>query len=247
MLHGYVGDIKDWRNQIDLLSTKYRVSVLDQRGRGHSEAPEDESAYSLDIFLDDVYQWMRLLDIEECCLMGHSLGGIVSLALTLKYPEMVKALVLANTISEKMTLTPVMIRLKEIVNGIAITQGTGAAFDYDLINNPATKERYNKHPETLARMREKTYNTPVYGYINAWKALCRREPLTDRLNELSVPTLIIYAEDDLPHVITGSKLMHQKISGSKLVMVNNSGHGSMYEKPQEFKEILNEFLVSINW
>ena len=40
LLHGYVGDIQDWKNQIALLSPKYRVSVLDQRGRGKSEADD---------------------------------------------------------------------------------------------------------------------------------------------------------------------------------------------------------------
>lgn len=247
LLHGYVGDIEDWRNQIALLSPEYRVSILDQRGRGKSEAPENEDAYSIGIFVEDVYQWMKLVKIEECCLTGHSLGGMVSLAFTLAHPEMVRALVLADTSSEKTTVPPEMTRFRETVNKIALTEGMGAAFDYDLANNPASKGRYQKHPQTLARMRAKTQTTPAYGYVNIWKALRNRESVTGRLSEISVPTLIIYAEDDLPFAISGAKVMHQEIASSELVMIKNSGHGSMYEKPEEFNEILTKFLNRIKW
>lgn len=247
LLHGYVGDIQDWKNQIALLSPKYRVSVLDQRGRGKSEAPQNEDAYSIDIFVEDVYQWMKLLNIERCCLTGHSLGGMVSLAFTLAHPEMVRALVLADTSSEKTTVPPEMTKFRETVNKIALTEGTGAAFDYNLANNPASKGRYQKHPETLARMRAKTRTTPAYGYVNIWKALSSRESVTGRLGEISVPTLIIYAEDDLPLAISGAEVMHQGIAGSEVVMIKNCGHGSMYEKPGEFNEILTKFLNRIKW
>lgn len=247
LLHGYVGDIEDWRNQIALLSPKYRVSVLDQRGRGKSEAPENVNAYGIDIFIDDVYQWMKLVKVEECCLTGHSLGGMVSLAFTLVHPEIIRALVLADTTSEKTTSMPEMARLRETVNKIALTQGTGAAFNYDLANNPATKDRYQKHPETLARIRAKTQTTPAYGYVNIWKALHKRKSVTERLSEISVPTLIIYAEDDLPFAIDGAKVMHQNIAGSELIMIKNSGHGPMYEKLEEFNEILTKFLNRIKW
>jgi len=110
-----------------------------------------------------------------------------------------------------------------------------------------SKGRYQKHPQTLARMRAKTQTTPAYGYVNIWKALRNRESVTGRLSEISVPTLIIYAEDDLPFAISGAKVMHQEIASSELVMIKNSGHGSMYEKPEEFNEILTKFLNRIKW
>ncbi len=56
-LHGYVGDIEDWRNQINLLSPKYRCLAIDQRGRGKGTAPKRPEDYKFSLFIDDIYQW----------------------------------------------------------------------------------------------------------------------------------------------------------------------------------------------
>ena len=79
LLHGYVSDIEDWRNQVDYFSSRYRIAALDQRGRGKSGAPADSAAYSMDIFVDDVHQWLKLIGVAKCCLAGHSLGGMVAM------------------------------------------------------------------------------------------------------------------------------------------------------------------------
>ena len=247
MLHGYVGDIEDWRNQIDLFSSSYRVYALDQRGRGKSDAPKDEELYSFELFVEDVYRWLKLMKVEKCCLIGHSMGGMVAMRFTLAHPEMVEALVLADTTSDIRPTTPDGVKYQQKLYDIAVSQGTVAAFDYDLETNLATKKRYQLHPETLTRMREKTRTTPVWGYVNARKSSGKRTSITDQLGKIKVPTLIIYAEHDLPYMIAAAPEMHQEISDSDLIMIENSGHGPMYERPDEFNEALLGFFKRINW
>ena len=104
-----------------------------------------------------------------------------------------------------------------------------------------------QHPETLDRMRAKTISTSAYGYVNIRQALQNRQPVTDRLSAIKVPTLIIYADDDLPFCISGSQMMHQRIAGSELAMIANSGHGSMYEQSAAFNRLLSAFLKRIEW
>jgi len=246
-LHGYVGDLEDWNNQISVLSADYRVYALDQRGRGKSEAPKDESAYSIDNLVEDVYQWLKMMDIDKCCLVGHSMGGRVAMTFTLTHPEMVGALVLADTSSGTSESNEENSIHKEELLNIALTKGMTTAFDYEVANNPVSKKRYQKHPETLDRMRAEYGKTSPYAYVNIRNLREKRQPITERLHEIKVPTLVIYADADLPTAIKGAPLMHEKITDSELVMIENSSHGSMYERPEEFNRILLSFLKRIRW
>ena len=245
-LHGRVGDTEDWRAQLDLLSSSYRVASLDQRGRGKSAAPEKEEDYSIDIFVDDVFQWLKLLEIDKCCLVGHSLGGKVAVNFALAHPEALSALVLVDATSEKSTMTPEATTLMEETFRLARSQGTGAAFAYDLTNNPATRTRFRSHPETLERMRHKTILTPVDGYIYSRTASMKKESVTSRLPEIKVPTLIVYGEDDLPF-ITAVKTLNEGIAGSELVEIKGVGHAPQYEAPDRFNEALTGFLTRVGW
>lgn len=56
LLHGYVGDTEDFLNQVEILAIEHRVSVLDERGRGKTEALPKEEDYSIELFVDDIYK-----------------------------------------------------------------------------------------------------------------------------------------------------------------------------------------------
>jgi proline-specific peptidase len=246
MLHGYVGDIEDFRNQINYFSPNYKIYALDQRGRGKSEAPKNPTDYSMKLFVDDVYQWLKLLKVQKFCLVGHSLGGMVSLEFALAHQDMLSCLILTDTSSGSQAPTLEETAHLEKVFEVARTKGTGSAFEYDLANSPATKARYQKHPETLDRMRKKTLSTPVDGYINVRLASMNRKPVTDRLNEIKVPTLIVYGGDDTPF-ISASKVLKEGIPNLELVMIPNVGHGPMYEDPNKYNEAISKFLNRVGW
>ena len=87
-LHGYTGSSGDWMNQMPVLASKYKVIAMDHRGHGKSDAPSREEDCSLETFVADVRHIMNHLGIERCCLVGHSLGGFISLEFALKYSPM---------------------------------------------------------------------------------------------------------------------------------------------------------------
>ncbi len=246
MLHGRVGDIEDFRNQITYFSPNYRIYALDQRGRGKSEAPKQLKDYSMKLFVDDVYQWLKSLKVQKFCLVGHSLGGSVSLEFALAHQDMPSALVLTDTSIGSLAPSPEEAAYWDKVFEVARTKGTCAAFDYDLANRPATKARYDKHPETLDRMRKKTITTPVDGYINVRLASMNRVPVTNRLSEIKVPTLIIYGGDDTS-LISASKVLKDGIPNSELVMIPNVGHGPIYEDANKYNEAMAKFLKRVGW
>lgn len=245
-LHGYVGSIEDFRHQIQLLSPKYRCLALDQRGRGKGVAPKKESEYTFDLLIDDVYQWLKQIKVDKCVLNGHSMGGMVSQGFTLAHPEMVTGLVLAATSSGLTPTSDAENRYFEKLADIAMQQGTLAVFNYDLEHNPGTKARYAKHPETLERMREMTRTTSPEGYVYARRLLSDGRPVyTDRLWEIECPVLAISGDDDF--LLEQTKVLACNISNSDFVLVKNSGHGVMYEQPEQYNSALVKFLKKIKY
>jgi pimeloyl-ACP methyl ester carboxylesterase len=92
--HGGYSDISAWEESIPFFSQRYRVVVYDRRNCGQSgKAPDTDTP---DIWVDDLYQLLRHLDIQRGYIGGSSFGALVTLEFTLAYPEMVEAALLIS-------------------------------------------------------------------------------------------------------------------------------------------------------
>ncbi|MEG4288963.1 alpha/beta fold hydrolase [Microcoleus sp. C2C3] len=93
MLHGFFGEKTCWLPLIELLQSQLRCISLDMLGFGDSSKPEIR--YDVAVEVAFVRQVVEQLNIEPCCIIGHSFGGPVASAYSLKYPNSVSSLVLA--------------------------------------------------------------------------------------------------------------------------------------------------------
>jgi len=245
-LHGMTGSTQDWRNQVTLLSPKYRVVALDQRGHGKSAAPSKEEEYSMQIFVDDVFGLLKLLDIKKCCLAGHSIGGFIALQFALGHPEMLAGLVLVGTSSGQFARDPNFAKLREKLDELARSQGMEAAFEYDAANNPQRIERFQKHPELREVTRRKMLMTSPNGFIYGSKAIGKWEPVTPRLSEIKVPALICWGDEDTPFT-EAVQVLKKGIADSELVTFKGVGHNPHEEAPDVFNEALLKFLDRVKW
>ncbi|GAB4331303.1 MAG: alpha/beta fold hydrolase [Candidatus Abyssubacteria bacterium] len=245
-LHGYTGSSGDWANQVPVVSVRYRAIAIDHRGHGKSDAPPMEEAYSINIFSEDVYALLGKLGIARCCLVGHSMGGFIALQFVLDHPEIVKALVLVDTSSGEFEVAPGYAELRAKLDEVAREKGMEAAFQYDAEHNPVRIERFKKHPELREVTRRKMMNTSVDGYIYVARTFRKWRPVTDRLGEIRVPTLIFLGEEDAAFV-NASRILNEGISGSELVTIPGVGHSPHEESPQAFNDILLPFLSKIAW
>ena len=97
LTHGYSATSKMWAGQIGPLSENYRVIAWDMRGHGQSDSPSDVSLYSEAHTVDDMAAILDACGITAAVIAGLSLGGYMSLAFNLKYPERVLGLMLFDT------------------------------------------------------------------------------------------------------------------------------------------------------
>ena len=92
LLHGNGEDGSYFRNQIDYFSSRYRVIALDTRG--HGKSPRGTAPFTIEQFSHDLYGFMESLEISCAIILGFSDGANIAMKFAIKYPNMVKALIL---------------------------------------------------------------------------------------------------------------------------------------------------------
>ncbi len=98
LLHGVAASLHDWTRLLPALAQAgYRAYAPDLPGHGESDKPDDPEQYHIDVILSRVSRWIDSLALQRpAILVGHSLGGYLSLAYADRYPDLVQALVLIN-------------------------------------------------------------------------------------------------------------------------------------------------------
>ena len=90
-VHGFLNEANVWTGVIDAMSSSFRCIAVDLPGSGRS-APTGPGTYGRDAVLDDLRRVLDEADLEQVVLVGHSLGGYLSLALAIEDPERVRGL-----------------------------------------------------------------------------------------------------------------------------------------------------------
>ncbi|XP_056876763.1 1-acylglycerol-3-phosphate O-acyltransferase ABHD5-like isoform X3 [Takifugu flavidus] len=98
LLHGFGGGVGLWAQNLDSLSNSGPVYALDLLGFGRSSRPQFRSdpEGAEELFVEALEEWREKVGLEELVLLGHNLGGYLSAAYTLRYPQRVKHLLLVE-------------------------------------------------------------------------------------------------------------------------------------------------------
>lgn len=95
-LHGFPEFWYSWRHQISEFAQDYKVVALDLRGYNDSEKPREIEAYAITELVKDIEGVIKGLGYEQCVLVGHDWGGMISWHFTYAYPQMVDKLIVLN-------------------------------------------------------------------------------------------------------------------------------------------------------
>jgi 2-succinyl-6-hydroxy-2,4-cyclohexadiene-1-carboxylate synthase len=246
LVHGFTGNSRNWALTVPGLMRQFRTISVDLRGHGHSEKPLRQEDYTLEAMADDVYTLLQHMGVRECYLAGHSMGGMVSQHIVLDHPELVRALVLVDTAAEipEGLVSKERLAERERLVAIALEQGMEAVFDEQLRVNPPA-ERIQANPEFLRTWREQFLMTSKEAYIYGAHGIASRRSLLGELHRVSVPTLIIWGENDEPF-LEASRKMHAEIRGSRLEIIEGAGHSPQIETPAAFNRVITEFLSKVH-
>ena len=235
-INGLTMDVNGWYFQGPAFTQRYKILRYDCRGQGQSDKPEMD--YSQEMHADDLKDLMDKLGIKKAHIVGISNGGMIAQHFTLRYPEKVGGLVLVDTSSFIDTLLELIIKA-----WIKATEIGGSEFRYDMSLPALFAESYiKKNPEAILVMRENNIrNNPQKPIVNLAKS-CLKHNINDRISDIKAPTLIIVGEEDILIPLKYSKILHERIRGSKLVIIKDCGHVPPIEKPEAFNKVVLEFL-----
>lgn len=233
LVHGYTGDVSDWRHQVAALAPRHRVLVMDHRGHGRSSAPADRASYTIERMADDVEALARHAGFERYHLVGHSMGGMVAQEIALRAPERLLTLTLEDTGPDFPVGRVEAIR-ELFAARIALGEREGMAAVAAL---PLPPPPPHMPPERVVEERERLARMAVDGFAGAWHALCRFAPPRERVRGIRTPTLVVMGELDRM-VAEGSKWLADNIPGAELETIPEAGHSPQFERPDLFAAAL---------
>jgi 3-oxoadipate enol-lactonase len=237
LVHGYPFNRTMWDEQVALLRDKYRVVRLDLRGHGQSESSKGPA--TMNLMAQDMASLLDQLNISRAVLVGLSMGGYVTLAFYGLFPTRVEKLVLADTRAQADTEEGKKVRAEQAQKILA--EGMGGIADM-MLPKLLAPETVSKRPEVVKRVRAMMLQTKPEGAASALGGMAVREDQTERLSEIKVPTLILVGREDAITPVADSEKMHAAIAGSRFLVIENAGHVSNIEQPEQFNRVLSDFL-----
>jgi pimeloyl-ACP methyl ester carboxylesterase len=241
LLHGFPFDCSMWRGQASALGGEFRVVAPDLRGMG--ETPLGDGDVTMEVLAEDVAALLDELNLGRVVLGGLSMGGYVAFEFFRKFPERVRALVLADT--RPQADTEEGRRAREENAQRALKEGMAPIVESMLpkLLSEGTRERGG---EVVEGVRAMMLGTSPEGAAAALRAMAVRREQTELLPSINVPTLIIVGDEDTITPPSDAETMNKKINGSRLVVVEGAAHLSNVERPLEFNRALIEFMRGLS-
>ncbi len=223
--HGFGATMEMWRAQVEALAADYRVIVWDLRGHGSSDSPSDIDAYDHEAAVADMCAVLDACGERQAVIAGLSLGGFLSLAFHLRYPDRTTALILSDT-------------------GPGY-RGMRGRRDWNRFAESWARDLEERGSEALGRSVEMTIgrHRDITGIVRAARGtLTQRDAaVIESLPSISVPTLILAGADDDPYV-RSSEYMAERIPGARFELIAEAGHAPNIERPEAFNRAVLTFL-----
>lgn len=224
-----------WNGLIDTLAENCRVIAYDHRGHGQSDiAPGPITMADL---ADDAARVIEATGNGPVVWLGISMGGMAGQELALRHPQLVSALIIADSTSrypeEAQTAWQQRIVTLE-------QQGIPGVVDATL-QRFFTSAFHQRDAATVDAFRRRLLSTDLQSYLACCHAV-RAIDTTERLEQIVIPVQIIVGDQDQGTPLTMSQTMADRFPSARLAVIPNAGHLSAVEQPGAFAKVVNAFL-----
>ena len=237
LLHGFAEDNSVWQYQIDYLSNRNKLIVPNFPGTGNADLNAEQ--LSIEGMADYINTILEFENEEQVIMIGHSMGGYVSLAFAEKYPSKLKGFGLFH--SSALADTPEKISARE--KSIRMIREYGnEAFIKQAIPNMFGENYKKEYPDLLAEYIRRANGIATETLIAYYEAMIHRPGRTKILQETTVPVLFIIGTDDnaVPlDVITPQTSLPMV---SSIHVLQGVGHMGLWEDFEESNFQLQAFI-----
>ena len=271
-LHGFPESHRTWRNQLPHFANRFRCIAPDQRGYCGSSKPQDVAAYAPDQLIADIFALADARGVETFTVVGHDWGGAISWGVALAgqpgglhpgWAGRVTRAVIANAphpgiFGRLLQVDPAQRAASQYIrlfrdpatDALVREQGLAGvlakAFDGRLAGTVAPPEEIAR---TLADWED---NDAAFGMLNWYRASAIEVPPMDApfaeppampFPKLEIPTLVIWALDDVALPVSNLGSMENLVPNATIVKVPDCGHFVTWEAPGAVNAAMDEFLA----
>jgi pimeloyl-ACP methyl ester carboxylesterase len=228
LTHGMAATTAMWEPTLPALGAERQIIAWDIRGHGQSDSPDDQALYTEALSVGDMAAILDTQGIQRAVIGGLSLGGYLSLAFNLAFPERVVALMLFDT-------------------------GPGYRRDeprqqWNDTVDASSKRMEELGLEALSASAEvsASRHRGVSGLVRAQRGIMKQFDgrVIESLPAISVPTLVVVGANDQPF-LAAADYMAERIPNAEKVVIQGAGHASNIDQPEAFNQAVLGFLDGI--
>ena len=244
--HEFAGDYRSWESQVRFFARRYQVITYNARGYPPSDVPEDVAAYSQEQAVEDLRALLAHLGIQQGHIGGLSMGGSLALHFGLTHPQMCRSLIVAAAGSGSVNSEAWKAEAEANAKRFESEGMSVVAADY--ATGPARIQFQNKDPMGWQEFHDALAEHSSIGAANTFRGVQINRPsifdLKERMNRLTVPTLIMIGDEDEP-CVDAAVFMKRNIPTAGLSVLPQSGHTINLEEPDLYNRIVLDFLTAV--
>jgi len=248
-VHEFAGDLRSWEPQVRHFSRRHQVIRFNARGYPPSDVPSEPSSYSQNRAVSDIIAVMDAAGVERAHVAGLSMGGFATLHLGLQYPERALSLCVAGCGYGAELDQRDRFRAEGLASATILKEQGMQAFVDAYAEGPTRLPFLAADPLGFAEFRQQFAEHSALGSANTQLGVQRERPslytLTESLQALEVPTLILNGDEDWPCLQPGI-FLKRTIPSAALVVLPNCGHTINLEMPGEFNRVLENFIGHVD-
>ncbi len=235
LLHGWLGSWGLWKETMEYLGRYYRTYALDFWGFGESGKKRD--TYEVVDFVHLVDQFMEQLGIFHAPLVGHSMGGTVSLSVAIQYPDRVhKVIVIGSPITGSSLSFLLKLFGQRIIAYIIHHNLWILRWGFRVL-----APLYSRDKRWSEMMNRDLSRTTLESFLTSISSL-RRTDLRPVLNQIQIPVLGMYGDKDIVVDPQQWRPLLEGIPEAKIERYQTAGHFIMLDEPDKFMTSLKDFL-----
>lgn len=239
LIHGFGEDGEIFNHQVEFLKNKFQLIVPDLPGSGQSAMIDD---MSIEGMAEVIHAIIHEENIEECPVIGHSMGGYITLALMEKYWNHISGFGLFHSSAYADNEEKKANRRKAID---FIRQNGAYDFLKTAIPNLFADDSKETYKSSIEELIEKGHNFSPHSLVSYYEAMIHRPDRVDILRNTSKPVLFIMGKYDTAVPIKDSLEQSHIPEKSYIHILQNTGHMGMLEETDRSNLILEKFLLEI--
>lgn len=241
LIHGFGEDSRIWKHQVNYLENDFRLYIPDLPGTGESKIGDKE--LSMESMAEVIRQMIDEEKIEQCIMLGHSMGGYVTLAFAELYPERLTAFGLIHSTAYADSEEKKAARQKSIS---FIKEHSAAEFMKTTIPNLFSLSFNTNHKEQVDELIEQGNQFTAEALIAYYTAMINRPNRSNILQKTTVPVLFFIGEDD--KAVNPADALAQTALPTVCMakLVPGIAHMGMLEATNELNATIREFCTTVN-